>query len=207
MSIVLTQWRDRLDEAKALPGMALGTASVRADAAERLFAAGVRQVDLRDTVDLSGGAPPEAVAALTLVRDLTGMGVEVRWRLAYDGGGDLVGDLGHLHPPAQILGPADAADIRRRWREDFFLCKCVHRRGPGFVQVRDRRSGRLHLLTIDEPDYLRAIDVLLAGARAGKVPPDIVGAFEQERLVATVGGILWWLPYRVRRWPLPAMTV
>jgi uncharacterized protein DUF5825 len=39
------------------------------------------------------------------------------------------------------------------------------------------------------------------------VPPDIVEAFEAEQLIARVGHLLLWLPYRIKRWPLPSLIV
>jgi hypothetical protein len=84
---------------------------------------------------------------------------------------------------------------------------CVFRRGPGFVEVRDRRRGTLEILTLDEPDLLAAIDPLLEGVAAADLPAALLAELREADLVAEQGGLVWWLPARVYRWPNPSMIV
>ncbi len=115
--------------------------------------------------------------------------------------------LNHLQPPLVLSGPPDPEQTLRTWREEHYLCKCLWRQGPGFVQIRDRRWGELHRFTVDEPDYQEAIALLADGAPAAAVPAAILEDFRSEQLVGDVGEMVWWLPYRVRRWIQEAMAI
>ncbi len=207
---MVKSWRDHQDDVNDLPGMYLGETDTGKDtgaAARRLYEAGARSVRVDATVRVSPDCGERSVQALTFIRDMTALGVRVRWRFAPGSERNVLGYYGHLHPPAEIVGRGDGDRLLSEWRSDFFICKCVHRNGPGFVQVRDRRPGSLHLLTVDEPGYISAVDQLIPGVRADLVEPEVLDDFRAERLVASVGNMVWWLPYRVRRWPLPSMTV
>jgi hypothetical protein len=157
------------------------------------------------------GQAATAVRALVLVRELTSRGIAVEWRLRLpeDGAGWRL--YSHLYPPLEVL-PADGSGAvaeagLAEWRRTFYIDKCTYRYGPGFVQVRDRREGRLNLLTIDDGPYRLVLEALLPGVPPSGLDPDIVQEFAAEGLVAYVGGLLTWLPYRLRRWPLPSMLV
>jgi hypothetical protein len=54
------------------------------------------------------------------------------------------------------------------------------------------------------PTYVATVEALGPGAPAASVPPDIV---EAEQLIARVGHLLLWLPYRIKRWLLPSLIV
>ncbi|MFL6112939.1 MAG: DUF5825 family protein, partial [Catenulispora sp.] len=82
-----------------------------------------------------------------------------------------------------------------------------HVRGPGFVEVRDRRSGSLSRFVIDDPAYLGVVDRLIDGADVADLPADVLAVFVEEGLAGLAGESAWWLPYRVRRWPWPSMIV
>ncbi|MEO3811505.1 DUF5825 family protein [Sphaerisporangium sp. B11E5] len=196
--VTVTLWRDyeELDR----PGMFAGTAVVSGPAADEsrvFFESGVRRVALSDTVDLEiAGGQAAAVRTLVLVRELTGHGIAVDWRLRL--GAERWRPLSHLYPPAEVVG---AEDVRREWRDSYHFFKCVYRRGPGFLQVRDRRSEILRKVTVDGPVHRAAIDHLLEGCPASAIPPPILRDLTTMRLVHLLGGTAWWLPYRVRQWP------
>ncbi|MFD8734017.1 DUF5825 family protein [Streptomyces sp. NPDC059618] len=206
-------WREYEPAARRAPGMWLGSAPAADDAAAqaaRAFEGGARRAELREPVEpASSRAPRETVRALTLVRELTGHGIVVDWRLGLDGsaGPDAWRSLCHLYPPAELTGVPGAAEALREWTAKFYVCKCVYRQGPGFLQVRDRRRGRLECLTLDRPDELDAVAALSTGARPGSVAPGVLADFEAEDLLGTVGDLKWWLPYRVHRWPFPSTVV
>ncbi|WP_020129142.1 DUF5825 family protein [Streptomyces sp. 303MFCol5.2] len=215
-------WRDYDPVACALPGMFLGDIALTGPVAEecdRLWELGARRVRLSDVVDLSDTGTPDAAAravrTLSTVRDLTARAVLVEWDLRPDpdGGATATEDvsrlLSHLQPPQRIEGvdPARAEDALRTWRNGHYLGKCLWRQGPGFVQIRDRRWGDLRRFTVDEPHYQEAIERLAYGAPASAVPADALADLREERLVLAVGGVQWWLPYRVNRWLQEAMTI
>lgn len=184
-------------------------------AAARWFADGVRQVTLDQPVDLTASTATgaaEAVDGLAMVRELTSHGFAVRWSLRMAGGPDCpVSSLQHLRPPTTLTlteaGDAEAKAALRTWTSAYYFDQCTYRRGPGFVQVRDRRTGELNLITIDDPAYLAVLSALEFGAESTEVDLDIARQFAAEGLVLKVDTLLLWLPYRLRRWPLPTMLV
>ncbi|MFC4333087.1 DUF5825 family protein [Streptomyces andamanensis] len=210
-------WRDHDPAACELPGMSLGELALPGpleDESERLWQLGARRVRLPETVDLAGTVDPgraaETVAALSLVRDLTARAVLVEWELRLDPGPEAADDwqaLSHLQPPQRIDGPEAADEALRTWRRGHYLCKCLWRKGPGFVQIRDRRWGDLRRFTADEPHYEQAIERLAYGAPAHTLPSGVLDDFRGERLVLDVGPLAWWLPYRVSRWLQESMTI
>ncbi|TDC59736.1 hypothetical protein E1258_16965 [Micromonospora sp. KC207] len=201
--------RDYDPVAARLPGMALGThrlAGPCGPAAAAWYRAGARHARLAHPVDLCADADATSARSLLLIRELTAHGVAVDWTArCRDGcrGGDL---FTHLCPPARLAGD-DAGTVAARWRAAFFLGRCVYRRGPGFVEVRDRRSGFLEVVTIDEPGHLTAIAALAEGVAATAVPPAVRRDLAGAHLVVEQAGHLWWLPTRAHRWPFPALIV
>ncbi|HEY3734938.1 MAG TPA: DUF5825 family protein [Streptosporangiaceae bacterium] len=198
----LTLWRDHDPVVNAEPGMGLGTVNAIPEpvaAAAAWYRRGVRMVAFTDPVDLTGD-PAQAVARLVLIRELTAHGMAIDWALHADE--DLSWrDLSHLYPPTSMSGvPGDLLD----WQAAFRLCRCVHRFGPGFVQIRDRRFGGLRRTTVKGPDCPRDIETLMRGSPEGELEEPLVRDLTDRRLVGRAGTLLWWLPYRVRRWPVPA---
>ncbi|MGW0801548.1 DUF5825 family protein [Nonomuraea sp. NPDC002799] len=191
MKMTLRLWRDYDERARRLPGMDLGHRLVdpaQEELARDLYQQGVRRVEVAEPVDARHG-----LAALALVRELTSYAVVVDWE---PGQGIPLEGLGHLAPPRRL----DDADRLSAWRRGFSLGRYVYRHGPGFVQVRDWRSGRLRRLTIDDPAYLAAIPALLRGTIVDAVATPMLQALATGGLVAIAGGQAIWLPYRVRRW-------
>lgn len=211
--ITLTGWRHRDERVADLPGIPMPPYPVAADrpaaaVAADLYTAGARRVVLPDPVDLTGaGAPAAAVRALALVRELTSRGIVLDWQLRL--GPDPSGwrPLSHLAPPAAVHAGAVGEQIQRAWAGAFHYGKCIHRHGPGFVQIRDRRWGELNRLTLDEPDYLLLMDRLQEAAPIADLPPEPLADLAGESLVWTVGDLVLWLPYRIRRWPWHAMVI
>ncbi|MFF7751792.1 DUF5825 family protein [Streptomyces sp. NPDC007971] len=207
-------WRDHDSEARTLPGMSLGHVPLDADPgdAERLWAMGARRAELDAPVDLTaagGAAARAAVDRLCLVRDLTARAVQVDWDLCLppDRADHLWKVLSHLHPPRTLAGPADADTALHAWRTRHYLCKLVWRRGPGFLQIRDRRWGDLRRFTADDPRYPAAIARLDRGVHQADVAADILEELTAEHLVLRAGDLAWWLPYHVSRWLQEAMAV
>lgn len=207
----LTLWRDPDDDVLALPGIAMGTipgAGNAAELADRLYRDGVRRVALSRPVDLSGGMDRRTLVwAMLLLGELTSWGVAVDWQLRPGEYAEVWQRLNHLCPPAALLDHRDAEEILADWRQTFYLCKCIYRRGPGFIEVRDRRNGLLSRFIVDDPTYLAAIETLIDGAPAADVPEGVLREFVDEGLAGLAGDLAWWLPYRVRRWPWPSMVV
>ncbi|ARZ66029.1 DUF5825 family protein [Streptomyces sp. HU2014] len=212
-AFAVTAWRDHDRSVCRVPGMELGTLEVPSgpvvDGANALFDAGARRVALPRPVDVTGATDPAwAVRALSLIGALTGLAVAVDWqaRIASDDPDAWI-PLSHLHPPGALSGPADAEGALSQWHDSFYLCKCAYRRGPGFLQVRDRRRRQLRRFTIDDPGYRQAIASLADGAQATAVPRAVLADLLQEELAIEVGDHVWWAPYQVRRWPTAALVI
>lgn len=201
----ISAWRDYDETVAALrDSMSLGSWALTPGArvsADDLFAAGARRVTFHEVVDTDSVDVAGAVRALTLIRDLTACGVVVGWELRPGADQDWR-ELSHLYPPAGIVadGGPGSAYPREEWARGYLMAKCVARRGPGLLQIRDRRFGALRKITIVRPDYLAAIAALEFGAPADHVPAGILRELGAQRLVGRAGGMAWWLPYRVRRY-------
>lgn len=196
-------WRDH--DAAAAVSMGIEPAPGDLDGLRRLFDNGVRRVDFTEPVDLR--AERDAVATLALIRELTAHAIVVTWQIRLGREQEDWRSLLHLHPPAKVLGHRRADAIKERWQARFFLGQCIHRHGPGFVQVRDRRAARLVRITIDDPAYLAAIEPLSQGTPVTAIGAHILEDFLREGLVMRFGETALWLPYRVRRWPSPPLAV
>lgn len=191
--------------------MSLGPIQVSgpcAEAARHLWDLGARRVELPGVQDLTGASRARrTVRALCPVRDLTALAVYVDWQLRIGPDTSTSRALGHLQPPSVLLGSADPEEDLKTWRSVHYLGKCLWRRGPGFVQIRDRRFGELRRFTVEEPEYHQAIDQLSLGVAASAVPAPVLADLAGEELVGRVGDQAWLLPYRVRRWTQAAMVI
>ncbi|MFI9585979.1 DUF5825 family protein [Streptomyces sp. NPDC052236] len=201
-------WLDYDPVARRLPGMHLGTRTLGAPAVAavtELHTAGVRCIRLPEAVRLCADAPAHSAHALMLIREATGRGLAVLWDAVCDDGCVTRRLYHHLYPPEHVIGAPEG--IVADWRATYFPSKCIFRRGPGFVEVRDRRLGTLELITVDEADHLDRLEALTEDIDAGELPDAVRRDFAGAGLIAEHAGRAWWLPMRVRRWPFPAFTV
>ncbi len=199
-----TNWDTRL----FLPDAAFDTETLTAPlsaTAAKLYRSGRRYMRIGDPVRLCEDASSQSTDALVLLRELTALGAAVSWTASCDDGCVNTRRFSHLFPPSAVHG-ADPV-VAREWRERYLPCMCVFRRGPGFVEVRDRRRGTLDIITLDEPDVLAAIEPLLEGVAVAELPAGMLDPLREADLVAEQGGLAWWLPARVHRWPNPSMIV
>ncbi|WP_344325878.1 DUF5825 family protein, partial [Kitasatospora putterlickiae] len=143
--------------------------------------------------------------ALMLLREATGQGLAVLWHAVCADGCAARRRFHHLYPPERLTGAPP--DVLADWRATYFPSKCVFRRGPGFVEVRDRRFGTLELFTIDEPGHLARLDALAEGVEPDRLPDAVRRDLAEAGLTAEQAGRVWFLPMRVRRWPFPSLTV
>ncbi len=214
VAVEVELYRDDAEAVRLLPGGLLARRRLTGPwvpAAAAVHAAGARYARITRPVHLCPDADAWSGRTLVLVRELTARGIAVDWTARCTDGCVSEGTVGHLYPPATVDCPATAPphppDAAGEWRRTYFASRCVHRRGPGFVEVRDRRSGSLELYTIDEPAYLAAIDAMVEGVPVDQVPAAAYRELSGARLVAEQAGHLWWLPTRPYRWPFPALIV
>lgn len=211
LDVRFSMWRHGAATVRALPDMHLGDRVLGADIADearRIHESGVRFVSIEPTVDLGGRAGTEhVIPMLSFIRDLTSYGVEVDWRAemtAPDGPEWWV--FSHLFPPSVLEGPR-GAEALRIWRARYHIGRCFFRRGPGFLQIRDRRHTGLRRLTVSDDAYVSAIESLAADRGADSVPAAALAVFEKHRLAVRIGSGVWWAPYRLRRWASPSWEV
>lgn len=200
-------WRDHDQEALRLgESMRLDALPPAADAgllAGDLFDSGGRLVVVRETIDFDDLDAVAAVRFVALLRELTSYGIAVDWRLRVTSGATRWRDLWHLFPPSQVLLPAGTSDRTCEfWRRQFYYGLCLTRRGPGVIEVRDRREGRLRCLRFAAPLQLAEIARLQQGATASSLVPQVLDEFEAARVVLAIGDMRLWLPCRYRRSPL-----
>ncbi|MDP4501075.1 DUF5825 family protein [Nonomuraea turcica] len=171
--------------------------------AGELYRSGVRTVELDQPVDLVAPSPADC-RGMDIVRLATARGMRVIWEIRSMPPSIGADALSHLHPPRRIQGP-DGAEKIAAWWEEFYLGRCCWRQGPGFLQIRDRRSRRLVKYTLTEPDLIAALRELDQGNHG--VPAEAIGPLIEEGLVLAMGELFWLAPYRMVRWPFPSMTV
>lgn len=203
----LEAWRDYDREALRLGElMRLDSFASCPDAgllAMNLFDSGGRLVVIREALDFDVTETADTVRFFELLRELTSYGIAVEWRLRTSHDDGLWRDLWHLFPPSEVLKPAGVpGQIWEFWQREFYYGLCVMRRGPGMIEVRDRRSGRMRRLDFASARHLEAIQGLEKGALASSVEPEVLAEFEAARLVLAIGEMRLWLPCRLRRSPL-----
>lgn len=154
---------------------------------------GIRPVDWDD--------PEAAAGAVAWLRDSLSEGELPRWR-AVGLPAAQVPLLVHLPPPES------GGDEHARWRSAFRRGLCYFRRGPGFVQVKDVRDPTSSAgFVLDVPEVIEVFLRCLRPTPATGVDADAAEVLLHERLLLRVGDQLVTLPYRMRRWPVPAMAV
>lgn len=206
--VVAELWREHDQDIRHAPGMYLGVRKLvpGVGVAQRLYGDGARCVDLPELVDLADiGQLSGAISAISLIRDFTSLGIKVRWRARLYTEGSWQW-LSHLWPPEELLGINDRG-AASEWLRTHYVGKCFFRRGPGFIQVRDRRHGHLARFTIDEHDYIESIPRLLYGGSTNSIAPHVLASYGNEHLVLHLRDRAVWLPYQVRRWPRPSIVV
>jgi Family of unknown function (DUF5825) len=205
----MTLWKDRDPEAIRVPGMYAGSVDGFDDplqVVDGLVTRGVQFARLHDVVDLDDADGAAAVTALVVVRELTSHGIAVDWTLRLPRGHP-AGPAGwrmlsHLHPPSAVLSDHAEEDISTQWRNSFHAAKCGYRHGPGFIEIRDRRTGSFKRLVIRYSQRDQGIQPLLRGVPAAALTEAVKVRYLREDLLHQAGRFLWWTPYRIRRWPL-----
>jgi hypothetical protein len=206
--LVMDAWRDYSPDPQGSRQMHVGIFSHTDEPdvqAQRMFDDGIRCVRLLRPVVVSDACSRQSVRDLRLVAEMTSIGMVVDWCVDWDDSPKVTpwDLLTHLYPPARIGGLPDSERIQRQWRHSFSINKCAYRLGAGFWQVWDRRWGGLTRFTIDQPDLLQAITAVRAGADEADIdaPERSLHNLSMKKLIGRVGTVVWWLPYRCRRWP------
>ncbi|MFJ6636961.1 RiPP maturation radical SAM C-methyltransferase [Streptomyces sp. NPDC091376] len=203
--LTVTCWKDYEHSCRTVAGMHLGKITIDgppAVIAQSLWDQGARRVELPEWTVLSpDGALEQACHTLGLVGNLTSLAVFVDWRLVLEEGAPPWLTLSHLHPPSELHAGADGDEILRQWRQEYYLGKCVWLRGPGFIQIRDRRWNGLRRFTLTDSQELAAVEALSKGDSEFRIPRHVLDGFRTEDLTIPIGGQTWFAPYLMRRRP------
>jgi Family of unknown function (DUF5825) len=168
---------------------------------------GVRAVRLAGTWCLSAAAPRPSLALVRLLREAASDGVPITWEgsIGEGVGGDL---LVHLPPPASTPGQDGDAGLAQ-WRERYRPGLCYYRLGPEFVLVKDVRrqdsSARYRLEGV--VDAFRTLEAVVEVASLDPATRGVLDDLDAEGLLLRLAGLATLLPYRMRRWPVPAHEV
>jgi hypothetical protein len=203
----LQVWRDHDREALKLGKfMRLDSFAPAADAgllARNIFNSGGRLVVVSEIIDFDAFDPVDSSRFFELLRELTSYGVAVEWRLRAGDGDSRWHDLWHLFPPSEVvIPPGTANQTWDFWQRQFCYGLCVMRKGPGIIEVRDRRSGAMRCMRFTSPVHLQAIQRLEKGAAAASFDPEVLAEFDAAQVVMAIGDMRLWLPCRFRRSPL-----
>lgn len=171
--------------------------------ADALYDSGVRRVRLRRAVDLSAPTTRD-LRALDFVKMGTARGLQIQWAVATEMSCQDRQALSHLQAPISVAG--SGVPWLDEWRNGFFLGRCIWRQGPGFIQIRDRRSQRLVTFNLTDPEYLAAFYALDRG-EPYDLPAHVTTDLLNEGLVLQYADMLWLAPYQIVRWPFPSMTI
>jgi hypothetical protein len=156
-------------------------------------------------LDDSSGALALLVAWL---RDQLAAGVVERWTGVVADNVDTT-LLHHLPPPERAAAQTADTDPRLiAWTAAFRPALCYYRVGPGFIHVKDIRDPAASVrLTLDYAAhrqlFLRCLHPTLLDDLTG-AEHAALAALTQERLMLIADGLAVTVPYRMRRWPIPA---
>ena len=174
------------------------------DGLTRLVDARIFRLTMAAPIMLGATEPKQTLEFLRFNRDCLSFGIDLDWTGSVEP--TLDGSvLSHLIPPR-----ADGARLHADWMRDHRQGRCYWRNGPGFVSIKDTRAGRQAArFVLDAPKMVALFLRLGSVQRADDASADAqdLGALLDEGLVMSLDGWLLALPYRMRRWPIPALAV
>lgn len=154
-----------------------------------------------------GERPDETAHFIAELRDHMSAGKYLQWRGTVTPS-VATESLWHLPPPASTA--PDGAERIKAWQTRFRPGLCYFRRGPGFVQIRDIRFPAAASYTIDDEALLRIFTDCLEPRMLAELTQrerEGVELLLSENLALRVGDHVVTIPYRMRRWPVPASEV
>ncbi|MFJ6635918.1 RiPP maturation radical SAM C-methyltransferase [Streptomyces sp. NPDC091376] len=198
-------WRDYSVVSRSLKGMSLGDVEISGPSAASavfLWEKGARCVRMPEPISFTPeeGAP-DSVYALDLVRDFTSLGMCVEWEVSLGEEAPPWQTLSHLYPPGAMEGIENAEETLEVWRSEYYLGRCAWMKGPGFIQIRDRRWGGLNRFILTDPHEVGAIETFDVQDTAVEVPQSFTESLTAEHLVIKIADRAWFAPYRMRRRP------
>lgn len=157
-----------------------------------------------------GRAPLGTARFVALLRAALSDGVRLDWRGCTTPG--LSPGLCHLTPPSSVCSHNEDGQLET-WIAAHRYGMFFWRQGPGFVVIKDQRpEGAPARFVIGDQPFLDVFHrALVPTAREElAVAPAAEAALTRlvsEGIVLETGPLVIALPYRMRRWPIPAFSV
>lgn len=171
---------------------------------------GVQAFRLHGLVRLSADEPQTTLAIVRLLRDAASYGVPVAWHGLVEHGVD-PRLLVHLSPPGPVPGEETSVNMAE-WRHFSQPGLCYYRVGPGFVFIKDVRwqsenAARFRLELDGVEEMFTTLETVVEVARLDAATAKVLDDLSTEHLALRLGDWATLLPYRMRRWPVPALEV
>lgn len=166
----------------------------------------VAEVRMAESADFSALPDRTIVRIIALIRECSSIGARVAWSLILGAEQlDLIQQLDHLPAPDEttVLG----SGVSPEWRSAGGFGRFYFRRGPNFLSVVDRRSGRTDWTVLDDPVAIDVFSRALAGCSWAEVSGDqrhaaAAGDLLRRSLIMRVGDHCVTLPVHMRSWPV-----
>ncbi|WIG95368.1 RiPP maturation radical SAM C-methyltransferase [Myxococcus sp. SDU36] len=174
---------------------------------DRLLQRGVVEVRVPWEMQLDERQPERSVHFIRFLRDSAAARLRVHWN-GTASGTVKARALNHLEPPV-----SDGEDALRAWKELYAYGRCYWRAGPDFVLIKDARAGGDFSRFTLEEGPLRDVFTRLTVPQhldtfgADETDREALDVLMEEDLVLRLGDWVVALPYQIKHWPVPFMSI
>ncbi|WBB56660.1 DUF5825 family protein [Verrucosispora sp. WMMD573] len=165
----------------------------------------LRAVELPEPLRF-GHSPTQDLDLLRLLRAVTSHAVRLRWALSGRPAFPLH-TYSHLLPPCLGMEFDDVAHTVA-WARDYRYGSFYYRRGPGIVTIKDVRPGQpaARMVIEEGADRFARLAESVDG-RSDIVDADLVADAVEAGLAVQADDRTLVLPFRMRHWPVPYLSV
>ncbi|WP_426749394.1 RiPP maturation radical SAM C-methyltransferase [Myxococcus sp. Y35] len=178
-----------------------------AEEIERLLQLGVVEVRVPWEMALDERQPERSVHFIRFLRDSAAARLRVHWSGSASGAVKARA-LNHLEPPM-----AGGEETLRAWKERHAYGRCYWRAGPDFVLIKDSRAGGDFARFTLEDGPLRDVFTRLSVPQrldafgTDETDREALDVLMEEDLVLRLGDWVVALPYQIKHWPVPFMSI
>ncbi|MFP2928926.1 RiPP maturation radical SAM C-methyltransferase [Pyxidicoccus sp. 3LG] len=178
-----------------------------AEEIERLVQRGVVEVRVPWEMEIDERQPERSVHFVRFLRDSTAARLRVHWTGGASGTAKARA-LNHLEPPMSA-----GEDVLRAWKELHAYGRCYWRAGPNFLVIKDARAGGdFSRFTLEDGPLRDVFTRLTVPQRLDAFGRDetdreALDVLIEENLVLRLGDWLVSLPYQIKHWPVPFMSI